>query len=72
VWDIIITRILGHAAARSIFREPPEDKAKRIAEEKRKERERFLRELPWIILTLIIFAVVCYFVWLWFLANIRT
>jgi cell division septal protein FtsQ len=70
MWDIIITRIVGHALARSIFKESPEEEARRIAEEqqkiaeaKRKERERFLRELPWMILAVVIAVVVVYFVW---------
>ena len=70
VWDIIITRIVGHALAKTIFKESPEDAAKRIAEEqeqlaeqKRKERERFLRELPLAILAIVIAGVVVYCVW---------
>jgi hypothetical protein len=70
MWDIIITRILGHALAKTIFKESPEEKAKRIAEEqrqiaeaKRKEKERFLRELPWMILAVLIAVIFVYFVW---------
>jgi cytoskeletal protein RodZ len=71
MWDIIITRIIGHVVAHRIFKESPEDAAKRIAEEqqqlaeqKRKERERFLRELPWFILVVVILGIVVYLVWL--------
>jgi hypothetical protein len=70
MWDYVIAKIAGHALARSVFRESPEEKAKRIAEEKRKERERFLRELPWMILVLALFAAACFLIWKFYVADL--
>jgi len=76
MWDIIITRILGHALAHTIFKESPEDAAKRIAEEKRllaeqqrqleekerKQRERVLRALPIVVLVLMVIGSILYLI----------
>ena len=71
VWGEILTRIAGHALARTLFKESPEDKAQRIAEEKRlleeKKREenaRLIRQIPIIIIFIAIASGIVYLVWL--------
>ncbi len=67
--DMLI-RVMGHALARTIFKESPEDAAKRIAEEqrqlaekKRKEREDFLRALPFVVIFLMAIGFILYLIW---------
>ena len=70
MWGELFTHVLGHALSRSIFKESPEARAARIAEEKRleaerrrKERMQLIRGIPIIIVALLLAAGFLYFVW---------
>jgi hypothetical protein len=69
MWGEIITYIVGHAASRSIFKESPEAKAARIAEEKRKKREQFWKELLMVMVLLLFLSALGYGFYLYLKAN---
>jgi len=70
MWDYVICKLIGEGLAKSLFKESPEDAAKRIAEEKRlleekkrKERKALLKGLPILAIFLLVIGFILYMIY---------
>ncbi len=72
MWDYVICKVLGEGLVKSLFKESPEAAAKRIAEEKRlaeekkrRERQEFIRGIPFLLFYIAVLAGILYAIWLY-------